>query len=333
MQRRHAGSATRRSDCWRTGRRRGRRDPAALADDALAVSDDGSAGHLIEQISGATHDSAPVGKPSRALNSCRQRPVRNVIGAALRSFGCSTNRGNVSMPPVNCGSVPTRRAAAYCRRRSIGTRRRSPAGLVASSALIQIRLARSARSDSPRCESFAAVPADVLATLERLTATRADGGFVEPIERVAPGADRPRRRGTAGWRSRVPGRVSPALARRRPDAGGDGLAITYGLLGVINMAHGEMIDDRRLRHLRGAGAGRQRRRGLSTGIRCIALPVRLHRLPLVGILIERSGDPLLYERPLETLLATWGVSLILIQTMRQIFGRAERGYRTRLDVR
>jgi urea transport system permease protein len=99
-----------------------------------------------------------------------------------------------------------------------------------------------------------------------------------------------------------------------------GLAITYGLLGVINMAHGEMI-------MIGAYATyvtqqgiRAYAPGLLEWYPIIAIPVAFAAAAVVGMVLERSVIRWLYGRPLETLLATWGISLFLIQSVRQIFG-------------
>jgi urea transport system permease protein len=99
-----------------------------------------------------------------------------------------------------------------------------------------------------------------------------------------------------------------------------GLAITYGLMGVINMAHGELI-------MVGAYATyvvqnlfRQHLPGAFDGYLLFAIPVAFLVSGLVGVLLERTVIRHLYGRPLETLLATWGLSLILIQAMRTIFG-------------
>jgi urea transport system permease protein len=99
-----------------------------------------------------------------------------------------------------------------------------------------------------------------------------------------------------------------------------GLAITYGLLGVINMAHGELL-------MIGAYATYVVQNLFKT---CwpnafdyyllAALPVAFISAALVGLLMERLVIRHLYGRPLETLLATWGCSLLLMQTVRMIFG-------------
>ncbi len=99
-----------------------------------------------------------------------------------------------------------------------------------------------------------------------------------------------------------------------------GLAITFGVMGIINMAHGEMV-------MLGAYTTyvvqeiiRTRYPGLFEWSLAIALPLAFLVSGAVGILIERSVIRFLYGRPLETLLATWGISLILQQAVRTWFG-------------
>jgi urea transport system permease protein len=99
-----------------------------------------------------------------------------------------------------------------------------------------------------------------------------------------------------------------------------GLAITYGLMGVINMAHGELI-------MIGAYATyivqnlfRKYAPGAFDAYLICAVPAAFMASALVGMALERSVIRFLYGRPLETLLATWGISLILMQTVRTIFG-------------
>lgn len=99
-----------------------------------------------------------------------------------------------------------------------------------------------------------------------------------------------------------------------------GLAVTYGLMGIINMAHGEMM-------MIGAYATFIVQNlfikffpDAFQWYLIAAIPVAFVVTALVGILLERSVLRFLYGRPLETLLATWGVSLILMQAVRSLFG-------------
>ena len=103
-----------------------------------------------------------------------------------------------------------------------------------------------------------------------------------------------------------------------------GLAITFGVMGVINMAHGEMV-------MLGAYATYEVQQLLLSYVPgampyslVIAIPVAFLFTALVGIAIERGIIRWLYGRPLETLLATWGLSLVLQQAVRTIFGPSNR---------
>ena len=99
-----------------------------------------------------------------------------------------------------------------------------------------------------------------------------------------------------------------------------GLAITYGVMGVINMAHGELLM-----------VGAYSAYGVQSLFRAyapdlidwyvpVAVPVAFFAAALVGVVMERTVIRWLYGRTLETLLATWGISLILIQAARVLFG-------------
>ncbi len=116
-----------------------------------------------------------------------------------------------------------------------------------------------------------------------------------------------------------------------------GLAITFGLMGVINMAHGELIavgayTTYLVQNVFGAGVSLSpfgmnvHLPGLNAGGRLqdsyflFALPLSFLTAAAVGALLERGVIRFLYRRPLESLLATWGVSLVLQQLFRLTFG-------------
>jgi urea transport system permease protein len=99
-----------------------------------------------------------------------------------------------------------------------------------------------------------------------------------------------------------------------------GLAITYGLMGVINMAHGELIMIGAYATWLVQTAFREFLPGWFDAYLLIALPVAFLASALVGALMERTVIRFLYGRPLETLLATWGLSLVLMQAVRSLFG-------------
>ncbi len=99
-----------------------------------------------------------------------------------------------------------------------------------------------------------------------------------------------------------------------------GLAITFGVMGVINMAHGEMVMLGAYTTFVVQEAIRAAAPGLFDWSLAIAMPCAFLITFAVGVAIERGIIRFLYGRPLETLLATWGVSLILQQAVRTIFG-------------
>jgi urea transport system permease protein len=99
-----------------------------------------------------------------------------------------------------------------------------------------------------------------------------------------------------------------------------GLAITYGVMGVINMAHGELL-------MVGAYSAYAMQSIFRTWLPehidwylPAAVPLAFFAAAAVGVLMERTVIRWLYGRTLETLLATWGLSLILIQAARVLFG-------------
>ncbi len=103
-----------------------------------------------------------------------------------------------------------------------------------------------------------------------------------------------------------------------------GLAITFGVMGVINMAHGEMV-------MLGAYVTfvvqeliRIHNPALFDYSLAIAIPLAFLLSGAVGILIERTVIQWMYGRPLDTLLATWGISLIMQQAIRTLFGPTNR---------
>jgi urea transport system permease protein len=99
-----------------------------------------------------------------------------------------------------------------------------------------------------------------------------------------------------------------------------GLAITYGLMGVINMAHGELMMIGAYATYVVQGIFQKYFPGVFDWYLLASVPVAFFASALVGAALERSVIRFLYGRPLETLLATWGISLMLMQLVRTIFG-------------
>src|SRR5262245_61706779 len=149
-----------------------------------------------------------------------------------------------------------------------------------------------------------------------------DGAYAEPDEEIRRKAQASLREveGRLAWSERL------ALAFVGVSLGSIlllaalGLAITYGLMGVINMAHGELImigayATYVVQNLFRAHAPR----AFHWDLAC-AVPISFAASAAVGMALERLVIRFLYGRPLETLLATWGIGLILIQAVRTVFG-------------
>lgn len=90
-----------------------------------------------------------------------------------------------------------------------------------------------------------------------------------------------------------------------------GLAVIFGVAGVINMAHGQFIM---------VGAYTAAVVGQLGGNTFLAIPIAFLVVALLGLIVERGIIQWIYNRPLETLLATWGVGIILEVLMKVIFG-------------
>jgi urea transport system permease protein len=194
--------------------------------------------------------------------------------------------------------------------------------------LVRIKAQLDLRSDDPQRRLAAvevlgsASQARVRAMVARLVELDHTGAFVEPDAQVRAAAlDALRSIDRRLLLSDLLGRVFSGVSLGSILLlAALGLAITYGLLGVINLAHGEML-------MIGAYATFVTQQVFRSYFPewidwylAAALPVAFAATALVGMALERSVIRWLYGRPLETLLATWGISLFLIQAVRQTFG-------------
>ncbi|MFN3657996.1 MAG: urea ABC transporter permease subunit UrtB [Pseudolabrys sp.] len=174
-----------------------------------------------------------------------------------------------------------------------------------------------------------ATEADKLAALAVIR-DRGDQDALALVERLPADAPPALREAAASARSKIQGNLAVWSAVQNAWYGlslgsvlllaAIGLAITFGVMGVINMAHGEMV-------MLGAYTTfvvqeliRAHNPALFDYSLLIAGPLAFLVAGAVGVAIERGIIRFLYGRPLETLLATWGLSLILQQAVRTIFG-------------
>lgn len=158
--------------------------------------------------------------------------------------------------------------------------------------------------------------------LAELVAQGADGAYAEPDADVREAAEAAIRRIDRHlWRIEWAGNLFYGVSLGSIlMLAALGLAITFGLMGVINMAHGELL-------MIGAYVTylmqvffKQYLPAWTDWYVIAALPMAFLVTACVGMALERTVIRWLYGRPLETLLATWGISLILMQAVRTIFG-------------
>jgi urea transport system permease protein len=298
----------------------------ALADGTLAIAANGRTGYLV--AAGGWRDVAtgePVATPAPppATVPVNNR-ARNAIAAALASLRLFAPGREQRLAAARelqqrpDAALLPKIEAAIAREKD----REVAEALVAAAAQVRIGSA-DPETRLIALETLAGSGRrDVLVLLERLAGSNPDGSFVEPDARVRAAA-------TAA-RDAVERRLLLHEYLGRIFAGVSlgsilmlaamGLAITYGLLGVINMAHGEMIMIGAYATFVTQSLVRELAPGAFGWYPVLALPVAFLTCALVGVLIERLVIRFLYGRPLETLLATWGISLILIQSVRQVFG-------------
>jgi urea transport system permease protein len=294
----------------------------ALADRRLSV-----AGGMVflTDTAGATVDAvtgAPVTAPADAAPVRLNNRVRNALQKAMAA---------------------SRFAAADPRQRleaaEAAIRARDPAALPAIEAAIAAEGDARVKAAFERAAAAIRLADGTRPEAERLAAVallEAQGGpeTLALLRQIGEGA-------TGALRLRIDGAVAALEQRQQMLAVGQtiwfgislgsvlllaaiGLAITFGVMGVINMAHGEMV-------MIGAYVTflvQETMRAFAPGILdwslLIALPLAFLVAALVGVAIERGVIRFLYGRPLETLLATFGISLMLQQGVRTLFGPTNR---------
>ncbi|HVW52359.1 MAG TPA: urea ABC transporter permease subunit UrtB [Trinickia sp.] len=163
---------------------------------------------------------------------------------------------------------------------------------------------------------------DFYPLLQPLVAKRADGSFAEPDARVRAAA----RRGIDALdaierNSRMAGTLFAGISLGSVLLlAALGLAITYGVIGVINMAHGEFLMIGAYATYLVQNAFRHYAPAAFDWYPLAAVPASFLAAAAVGVVLERLVLKRLYGRPLETLLTTFGASLVLMQATRTLFG-------------
>jgi urea transport system permease protein len=309
-----------------------RGDPGALAaleglyDDRLRVGPDGSVfvldartRALVRPLDGQAVSPAPAPLRSGEMNN----EIRRAIGPVLARLKLRAPDRAVRLAAAQelslrggDGVLPLLRAARD---------RETDSGVKDALSLGLARSDLRAGSSAGKREALAVLQAlgtgEVKGDIEALLA-RTGGRFAEPdpeVRRAAEAAlssirSRERLINTAGHLLYGLSLASVFLFAAL------GLAITFGVMGVINMAHGEMLTIGAYSAYAVQVFFQKNLPGLVGLYPLCAIPVAFLAAGGMGVLLERSVIRWLYGRPLETLLATWGISLGLIQTVRLIFG-------------
>ncbi|MCH2241916.1 MAG: urea ABC transporter permease subunit UrtB [Aquabacterium sp.] len=293
----------------------------ALLDDAVKVDEQRAyvlrSGAYVEAATG--QPAQPPETAEDVVNNNRMRGELEAALAALNLFSADTAARRAAIADLKGKVTPAmlpllERAAAQEtdeRLKAELSQLRAMAGITAEATDQRIAAARElAGSDDPAIRNL---------LTERL-APAADGGEADPAVRreLQQALDAVATRLAWGERAGVAftgislGSILLLAAL--------GLAITYGLMGVINMAHGELIMIGAYATFAVQNAFRAWLPQAFDWYIAAAIPASFLTAALVGAVLERTVIRWLYGRPLETLLATWGISLVLMQGVRSIFG-------------
>ncbi|HEU5077552.1 MAG TPA: hypothetical protein VFU02_25340, partial [Polyangiaceae bacterium] len=250
--------------------------------------------------------------------------VRRVLGPALAKLQLSSPEREVRLAAANELAKSMDAAAAPLLRQALGKESDGEIKSILSLGLAQIDLS----SDKPevRVQALKVIEEDGTVALqgavEALLQKNSDGSYREPNSEVrgAAAAALGSINSKIFWVNLLANSLYGLSLGSVLVLAALGLAITFGLMRVINMAHGEMI-------MLGAYSTYVVQNLFKDYLPAqfdlyliAALPVAFAVTALVGAGLERGVIRFLYGRPLETLLATWGLSLMLIQAVRSVFG-------------
>lgn len=298
----------------------------ALGDESLALVDDGrravivDEGQISDAATGERLGAAPPGLDAIVINN----RIRGEIGAAIAALklGSPDRATRLAGARELQGSdnedvLPIIEAAAEQESDA-----QIKAILELATASLAIRSSDPAERIVAAQRLAASTDPQVRQMLATMVARGKDGSYAEPDEKVRAVAQA----SLSTINERLQ-RTEMALALFSGVSLGSilllaalGLAITYGLMGIINMAHGEFLMIGAYATFVVQGIFRSHFPGAFDWYVVAALPVAFVVTAVIGMALERGVLRFLYGRPLETLLTTWGISLLLIQASRTIFG-------------
>ena len=297
------------------------------SDKAIVIGAPTDGGYtLTDPVAGAVHGDAGKGEVKKiTVNNKLRGQIRGVLGRLALSSDDPTRRLEAARDIIKSPSPETLDLLRRARDRETAANVRKV--LETGIAVLELD-ADDKRLRLAAIETLShATDLEIKSRLERMTVAKDDGGFAEPDAEVRAAAQ--------AAVDDINGRLSLLAVAENLLFGislgsvlllaAIGLAVTFGVMGVINMAHGEMI-------MLGAYTTFVVQEIFRTiappeafGWYVIAsIPAAFFVAGAFGVLIERGCIRFLYGRPLETLLATWGISLILQQLVRSLFGANNR---------
>jgi urea transport system permease protein len=291
----------------------------------LVGAEDGANLTLTDPLTGASAGSAPADAFTRIGTN---NQLRKVLRAAVALFDLADPKREVRLGAVNelLRSIDAETADALRTRQKTETDPEIRKQLATAVSLGDLSSADAPRRLTAVNSLAGSLSPDVFNRLTELATVAPDGSSSEPDVKVRMAAAAALH-SIGHWRlfySMVETLFFGLSLGSVLVLAGIGLAITFGVMGVINMAHGELmmlgaycvyVVQQLMPHAIGASI-------------LVAIPVAFVVAGLVGVLIERGIVRFLYGRPLETLLATFGVSLILQQLVRDIFSPNNRPVET-----
>ncbi|WP_425452831.1 urea ABC transporter permease subunit UrtB [Trinickia dinghuensis] len=295
-------------------------DDRALATDSgqVLIAESGDDAHARDAVSGRLVEIGDA-QPVMLNNLLRNKVAHALAGAQLASPDLAVRRKAADTLLANPDpSMKPFIEAARAKETDAALKRRLDV-LWATTALTDADPAR-------RLEAVRLVAArhdlDLYPLLRPLVAQHPDGTFAETDPRVRAAAQRGIDALDAIERnSRIAGTLFAGISLGSVLLlAALGLAITYGVIGVINMAHGEFLMIGAYATYVVQSAFRHYAPGAFDWYPLAAVPASFIAAALVGVVLERLVLKRLYGRPLETLLTTFGASLVLMQATRTLFG-------------
>lgn len=266
-----------------------------------------------------TAKAAGTGNPDDFSKITTNNSLRKILKSALAGFALSDPDARVRLAAVNemLRSMDGDNAAILRERLKTETDGDVKKALEAGLALADLEDTDPEKRLAAIKQLESSLSPDVYNRLTTLTTRNDDGTYIEPDERVRVAAVK----GVSyidSWRRFYASIETLFFGLSLGSVlvlAAIGLAITFGVMGVINMAHGELM-------MLGAYTTYVIQQAMPAQIGLsvlIAIPLAFLVSGAVGVLIERGVVRFLYGRPLETLLATFGISLILQQIVRDVF--------------